>query len=314
MHLNAKENYLEAVKYGKPEYVPMSCEPVWQGINFNDMLKYENWTDRFGVEWEMAAADTVPFPKGNPLADIERQLDSYKFPDPNELVMNPETLEHIKTLDRGAVLLSGGLSYFCFERAWALMGMDNFFAAIIEYPGEVKYMLHKIAGYARGVFDRYLEMGVDGVGFSEDLGTQRALMISPKHFREFFIPEYKYAFENVLKEGKFVNFHSCGCVSEIAGDLADIGVTILNPVQAKANDLHKIKKDAHGKMALSGGIDTHLILTGTPDEIKKETERVMEILKPGGGYICGPDQYFPDMPRENIQMLWQTARETGKYV
>ena len=87
----------------------------------------------------------------------------------------------------------------------------------------------------------------------------------------------------------------------------------MNPVQARANDLHKLKKDAHAKMALEGGIDTHLIITGTPDDIRKEVIKIMGILKPGGGYICGPDQYFPDMPEENMQMLWKTAREIGKY-
>ena len=313
MSLSAKENYIEAVKYGNPEYVPMGCEPVWHSISFDGMLKFEDWTDRFGVTWEMAAADTVPFPKGNPLADLERQLDSYKFPDPNGLVMNPDVLERLKTVDRNNFLVSGGMCYFCFERVWALMGMDTFFTAIIEFPDEVHYVLHELAKYARGIFDRYLEMGVDGVGFSEDLGTQKALMISPKHFREFFIPEYKYALENVLKEKKFVNFHSCGCVDEIAGDLAEIGITILNPIQARANDLHKIKKDVSGKMALDGGIDTHLIMTGTPEDVKKEVIRIMEILKPGGGYICGPDQYFPNMPEENIQALWQTAKDVGRY-
>ena len=247
------------------------------------------------------------------LADIERQLDGYKFPDPNGLVINPDMLEQLKTIDRNNVLVSGSLVYLCFERAWALMGMDNFLAAIIEFPDEVHYILHESAKYAKGVFDRYLEIGVDGVSFSEDLGSQRSLMMSPAHFREFFIPEYKYIFENVLRANKIVNFHSCGCVSEIAGDLADIGVTILNPVQARANSLGKIKKDVYGKMALEGGIDTHLLATGTPGEVRDEVVRVMETLKPGGGYVCGPDQYIPGMTEENMQALWETAREVGKY-
>jgi len=313
MPLSMKENYLEAVKYGNPEYVPLKCENIWHYISFNDILKLENWTDRFGITWEMGMEGVVPFPKKNPLADIEKQLDSYKFPDPNGLVINSDVVEHIKTVDRNNFLIIGGMTYFCFERAWALMGMDNFLTAIIEFPEKIKYILHELAKYARGVFDRYLEMGVDAVGFSEDLGTQKALMMSPKHFREFFIPEYKFIFENLLKEKKIINFHSCGCVTEIAGDLADIGITALNPVQARANDLHKIKKDVYGKTALEGGIDTHLIMTGTPGDIKKEVIRIMEILKPGGGYICGPDQGFPNMPEENMQMLWQTAKDVGRY-
>jgi uroporphyrinogen decarboxylase len=273
----------------------------------------ENWTDRFGITWEVGLEGTVPFPKGNPLADIERGLEEYKFPDPDGLVMNPGVLERLKTIDKNNFLVVGNMTYFCFERAWALMGMDNFLAAIIEFPGEVRYMLHELAKYARGVFDRYLEMGVDAVSFSEDLGTQKALMMSPAHFREFFIPEYKYAFENVFRANKIVNFHSCGCVTEITADLADMGVTILNPVQSRANDLYKIKESVFGKTALEGGIDTHLIMTGTPAGVRAEVIRIMEILKPGGGYICGPDQYFPDMPEENMRMLWKTAGDFGRY-
>jgi len=96
MPLTAKENYMEAIKYGDPEYVPLGCEPVWYGISFNDMLKLENWKDRFGVTWEMAMEKTVPFPKGNPLADIEKALDKYKFPDPNGLIMDPDVFERLK--------------------------------------------------------------------------------------------------------------------------------------------------------------------------------------------------------------------------
>ena len=313
MPLSVKENYIEAINYRNPEYVPLSCEPLWHGISFNDICKLENWTDRFGITWEMGMPGVVPFPVDNPLADIEKQLDTYKFPDPNGLIMNQDMLDRLKTIDRDNFLIVGHMTYFCFERAWALMGMDNFLAAIIEFPEQIKYMLHEVAKYARGVFDRYLEMGVDAVSFSEDLGMQKALMMSPAHFREFFIPEYKYAFENVLKESKMVNFHSCGCVHEIASDLADIGITILNPVQARANDLHKLKRDVYGKTALDGGIDTHLLATGTPDDVRAEVIRVLEILKPGGGYICGPDQYIPGMTEENMQMMWQTAKDAGRY-
>jgi len=313
MALSVKENFLEAIKYGKPEYVPLMCEPVWHSISFSNILKFENWTDRFGVTWEMAMEGTVPFPKGNPLSDIEKQLDDYVFPDPGGLEMSPDVLNNLKKIDRDSVLVTGNMTYFCFERAWALTGLENFMAAIIEFPDHVKRLLHEIAKYARAVFDRYLEIGVDAVNFSEDLGSQKALMISPALFREFFIPEYKFAFENVLNAGKIVNFHSCGCVTEIAGDLAGIGVSILNPIQARANDLRKLKRDASGKMALQGGIDTHMILTGSPADIQKEVVRIMEIFKPGGGYICGPDQSFPDMPEDNMRMLWKTAREIGRY-
>lgn len=162
-------------------------------------------------------------------------------------------------------------------------------------------------------YDRYLELGVDGVSFTEDLGTQRALMMSPEMFRKFLLPEYEFIFKNVFAEKKIVNFHSCGCVESIAVLLASIGITILNPIQFSANNLEKIKKDTVGKMALQGGIDTKLLLEGTPAEVQVHVQEVMEVLKPGGGYILCPDQGMPNFPPENIEAMWQTAKEYGRY-
>ena len=216
-------------------------------------------------------------------------------------------------VDHNEKLIMAHMSYFLFERAWALMGMENFLTSLITNPKECHILLHNIAVYARRVFDRYLEMGIDAISFSEDLGTQRALMISPTMFEQFFLPEYKYCFENVIRERKIINFHSCGCIDAIADKLAGIGVTILNPVQAKANNLMDLKTAVNGKMALMGGIDTGMIMSGTPDEVRTEVIRVMEILKPGGGYICGLDQHLPNMPEENLLMLWKTAAEFGRY-
>jgi len=66
-------------------------------------------------------------------------------------------------------------------------------------------------------------------------------------------------------------------------------------------------------MALSGAIDTAVLATGTPAQVRAEVARVMETLKPGGGYICGPDQGIPGIPEENIVALWATAKEIGRY-
>lgn len=310
--MNPKENYLEAIRFGSPQYMPLGNEPIWYSFSFDDIMKMENWTDRWGVGWRMEMEGVVPFPKKNPLSDIQK-LAEYKFPDPAGLVLNERVKDELSKIDPSEKLVMGNLTYFVFERVWALTGMENFMMHLYDYPEEMHYLLHNIAGYARKVFDRYLEIGIDGVGFSEDLGSQKALMISPALFREFILPEYLYAFENLIREKKIINFHSCGCIDAIAGDLAGIGVTVLNPIQARANNLKKVKDDTYGRMALSGAIDTDLLLRGTPDEVRKEVTRVVEILKPSGGYICGPDQHFPNFPQENVDMLWKTARELGRY-
>lgn len=309
--MNAKDNFLKAVYFDKPEYVPRTNENVIVTFEFDGNFKMEDWTDRWGVEWKITRSDMVPFPKGNPLRDLDK-LDQYTFPDPKCLEFTERHKSFLSSVDRDKHLVFGSLTYFMFERVWALMGMENFFKAIHTRPKEVKRLLHEIANFNIKVFERYLEIGVDGVTFSEDLGHQYGLMISPKLFQEFFIPEYRRIFDPLIKEGKIIDFHSCGCIQDIVEDLVGLGVTILNPVQARANDLALIKRKCAGRMALMGAVDSHLLMLGPIEKIRSEVKRVIGILAPGAGYIVGPDQTMP-FPKENIEALWVVAEEFGKY-
>jgi len=178
--MNAKENYLECIRFGRPEYVPMGNEPISWGFQFDGNFKMENWTDSWGVGWEVGLAGTVPFPKANPLPTLDRLAD-LRRPSPGDLVCTDAMKHGLAEARSKGQLVGGNLTYLLVERAWAIMGMENFMVSFLTHGAEMKEYLHSIAAYARGVFDRYLELGVDMIGFSEDLGTQRALMMSPRH-------------------------------------------------------------------------------------------------------------------------------------
>lgn len=318
--LSPKENWLEAIRFGRPDYVPMSQEPITWTFGFEGNFRRENWTDGWGVGWEVGLAETVPFPKHNPLPDLDRLAD-YRFPDPGALQFTDEHRAGMAQARREDKHISGLMTYLLFERAWAVMGMENFLMALGSHPEQTKTYLHHIADYARRVFQRYLEIGVDGIAFSEDLGTQRALFMSPAMFREFILPEYLHCFQDVIAAGKIVHFHSCGCVTAIAADLASIpsllggrpGQLILNPIQHNANDLATVKRDTFGKIALHGGINTAVLARGTPADVRREVAEVMAVLKPGGGWVCSPDQGIPGIPAENTEAMWTAARELGRY-
>jgi uroporphyrinogen decarboxylase len=308
--IDPKENLLRAIRYESPAYVPYPDEGFQVNVQFDGNFRLENWIDAWGVGWRITLKEFVPFPKANPLPSLTRLAD-YRFPDPNALTVGEEMAAALKRPDRGRLFVIGSLTYFLFERAWALMGMEECLMAFHTHPAEMHELLGRIADYNISVFDRYLDLGVDAVSFSEDLGSQRALMMSPATFREFLLPEYVRCFERVLAAGKLVRFHSCGCVQDIASDLAAIGVSVLNPVQARANDLRLMKREAMtGCMALEGGIDSHLLTIGTPEQVRQETLRVLGILGPGGGYVLGPDQGML-WPEENYRAMVDTAREYG---
>ena len=310
--MDPKENFLRTIRYHGPAYVPHPEESFQVTIRFDGNFRRDDWSDAWGVGWRATLREFVPFPKVNPLPSLER-LSDFRFPDPRALVMGEEMRAVLDGPDRDRLFVTGGLFYLLFERAWALMGMEAFLTSFYTHPREMHELLGRIIDYDIQVFDRYLELGVDAVTFSEDLGTQKALMISPQLFREFILPEYERCFQHVLAAGKVVRFHSCGCVQEIVPDLANIGVTLLNPVQARANDLARVKADAlAGRMALQGGIDSHLLTIGTPDQVRRETMRVLGILGPGGGYVLGPDQGMP-WPEENYKAMIEIVETYGTY-
>ena len=202
--------------------------------------------------------------------------------------------------------------WFLFERAKSLMGLPNLIRSIFTHPKKVKELFRRIADFNIQALERFIDL-FDGVLVGEDLGHQHGLFMSPKLIREFLIPEYQRCFEPLLKEDKIIILHSCGRIQEIIEDFIELGITILNPVQARANDLELIKQKADGKLALWGAIDTQHVLTlGTPDDVQKEVKRVISILAPGGGYIIAPDQQIP-MPEENERVLWAAAEKYGRY-
>ena len=310
--MDPKENFLRAIYYDDPEYVPYPEEGFQARVQLDGSFQKANWTDPWGVGWRITLEEFVPFPKANPLPDLDRLTD-YVFPDPGALTVSEEMRAALARADRDRLFITGQLYYLLFERAWALMGMESFLTAFYTHPKEIHELLTRITDYDIQVFDRYLELGVDAVSFSEDLGSQKALMMSPDTFRAFILPQYERCFAHVLSGGKVVRFHSCGQVQEIVSDLAGIGVTLLNPIQARANDLAAVKADAvAGGMALEGGIDSHLLVIGTPEQVRRETLRVLGVLGPGGGYVLGPDQGMP-WPEANYRAMIDTAKVFGRY-
>ncbi len=312
--MTPRENLLRAITFDAPQYVPRHDEGAMAGVQYAGNFQVACWIDAWGTRWETTRDDMVPFPKGNPLPDLSH-IEDFVVPDPLALFDADDTLpdEMAAIPDRNEKLVFGQQVYFLFERAWALTGMENLMEAFYDHPDELRELLRRITDYNIAIFERYIDLGVDGVGFSEDLGNQRALMMSPTLFREFFKPEYARAFAVVKDAGLLVNFHSCGCVQDIVPDLIEVGVDILNPVQARANDLQRMKALAAGRLTLSGGIDTqHVLMLGTPGEVEAEVKRVLGILGPGGGYIIGPDQGMP-FPPENIEALWRAAQRWGTY-
>ena len=112
--------------------------------------------------------------------------------------------------------------------------------------------------------------------------------------------------------------HSCGSIYRIMPDLIEAGYDIINPVQTNCLEMDAATlKDEFGKDITfwGGGIGTQTTLChGTPDDVRNEVKRTLQIFKPGGGYVFNTIHNIQaDVPPENLIAMWQALQEYGVY-
>jgi uroporphyrinogen-III decarboxylase len=81
-------------------------------------------------------------------------------------------------------------------------------------------------------------------------------------------------------------------------------------------DLVTLKRRFGDKLLFNGGIDSHhVLIQGTPGFVRAETRKVLDIMKPGGGYVAGAshDWILEETPVENLLAMFDAIREFGSY-
>ena len=324
--MNDKQNALEIIRFGKPShvmtYIP-SYDVGYHGANhqgYDDVGMEDGhnrpvgsrWTDIWGTGWHKEYPDVMGFPKIFPLAEV-KALRHYKWPDPNdERICSPIYKQAEACSKHGEMFITGSNRDVLWEKSYMLAGMENIMSYFFTEPEYAKEILNKIMDFQLGIAQHYVNVGVEIVGLSDDMGTQHSLLLGKDIFDEFIKPEYKRLFDFYKSKGIIINYHSCGYIEPLLESFIELGVDVLNPVQVTANNLESLYTVTKGRMALMGGISTALIMDGTPAEIRETVKHTINLLGKDGGYFCSPDQGMP-FPEENYNAFEEAVKDFGKY-
>jgi len=280
-------------------------------------------------DWGIGQVEYEPgvwFPSLHPMqaAQSLKDIENYPWPDmddPYRVAHVRQRAQQLAQENRYAIMATPWL-LFPFERAIALQGMEHFFPNLVANRDFALALLHKIAELCKklmGHFLRELGEAVDIIKVGDDLGMQDGLLISPKMYREVLKPIHAdyIAFIKQHTNAK-VFFHTDGDVFDLIDDLVEIGVDILNPIQTSAgrmSNLGELKRRYGKNLCFCGAIDTYRVLPyGTPEQVRQEVRRVIELLAPGGGYLLASVHTILDeVPPENILAMVDAAEEFGKY-
>ncbi|MHB1414016.1 MAG: uroporphyrinogen decarboxylase family protein [Chloroflexota bacterium] len=283
-----------------------------------------SFVDEFGARWQKPPGSLYFDPVGYPLENATlADLDSYPWPDPHDPGRTRglrEKAKHLyETTDYALCLDTVGLGIF--ESCWALRGIQNFLCDLVAEPELAYALMGKMTDFKVALYADLMEaVGkcIDVVFVSDDLGTQRAPMMSLPVYRELIKPHQARLWGSIKAGTRAKLFmHSCGSVRAFIPDFVELGLDILNPVQPLAAGMNtaELKQEFGDRLSFWGAIDEQGTLsTGTPEQVREEVRRRIRDLAPGGGYILGPSHNIQgDVTPQNVATMYETARIIGRY-
>lgn len=251
----------------------------------------------------------------HPLADFETLEDVQRYPFPDSALWDVSLSDAQKSLAQSHCIIGGAWAPF-FHDAIELVGMERFMIEMYEQPELVKYVIDQSFDFYYEQTRRMFEQNpgvIDFMFFGNDYGSQRALLMSPAHWREFFGEQTKKLVSLAHAHGAVASMHSCGDIHAIIPDLIEMGMDAINPIQVSAEHMEPtaLKREYGNDIVFFGGIDENVILrNGTEQQVREETRRIIDILGADGRYIVAPshDYLLPEVPARNIIAMYDEAK------
>jgi uroporphyrinogen decarboxylase len=341
--MSHRENWLRAVEFRGPEWIPCSVgfAPVtWRvrgrelervmlahpklfpGYQASSACFYdempvvyregEDFLDNWGCLWRNIQGGLEGQVVEHPLADWDA-LDTYSPPDVATKTERgdhdwEQTRRHIEAA-RAAGHLTGGNGERLFDRMYFLRGFENLMMDFATDDPRLPELVDMLTEYELSLVDRWLDIGVDVVGFHTDIGTQNALMISPAKFRRYIKPMFRTLFQRSRQAGSHVALSSDGCLVEIVDDLIECGVSLHDP-QLRANTLEGIVRHYKGKLCATVDLDRQSFPFATPSELRDQIARVVDAMfSPEGGLMLSAGVWGADVPLANIEAICAAMEE-----
>lgn len=331
-------NYLRAINFERPEWIPCRVwiyPATWKkyrekledivlsyprlfpeykqgGGNFeiisNPSYKKGILIDVWGCVWKNVIEGLQGQVIGHPL-DNWNKLENFDVPNPltHDQWGTPLNWEKRKKFlqedKKKGRLARGNLPHgFMFQYLYYLRGFENLMIDIATNNSNLWHLIDIVLEYNKHLIHKWIEIGAEWIVFGDDLGTQTALMIHPRHWRQYLKPCYKQIFTICQNAGVGIYMHSDGHILEILEDLIDEGVNIINP-QIQANDLQELKKKCKGRVFIDATLNSQFFPFATPKQIKEYVQEVIEILdsKEGGSMLSA--EWTPDMSLESINTI-----------
>jgi uroporphyrinogen decarboxylase len=284
------------------------------GIEKEAHAEGSHYRDEWGVTYLKHGWPIMP----QMAAPIKSRADwlNYRMPDPEcesqgEMILRAAGANPNELAVLAAILGPLTMAY------WYLMDPPTFSAALYDDPELVREICSAYVDWAVRAVECAARSGpIDAFYLADDWGGGTGLLMSPKHLREFFLKPYGEIVAAMKRLGVPVIMHNDGRIWDVFDDLTATGINAYHPVEKAAGmDLGQVKRRYGGKLCLIGNINNKTtMVSGTPEDVRREALECLRIAAPGGGYILATDHSLhDDIPLENIRAYVEVAHRYGTY-
>ncbi|HUT60436.1 MAG TPA: uroporphyrinogen decarboxylase family protein [Phycisphaerae bacterium] len=312
---SAAELDFSAFRYRDGEFGTVPVQTNWLGGEERILEETDEHVlalDRMGRHVKLfKRAATLPLPLDYPVRttdDWRRIRHHYEFS--QERLAGDWQAKAAEHLAAGRVVcarMPGG-----FDEPRQLMGEEGLCVAYYEQTQLVHDILQTIGETVYQVLDRVSKaVRIDALIVGEDLAGKSGPLAGPRQVREFIAPYYRRIWDLLAGRGARLFIQdSDGDVGPVIPAFLEAGVNVMYPMEPAAGmDIVKVREQYGTRLALSGGIDKH-VLRRSLDEITAELEYKIPPMVRTGGCVLGLDHRVPNgTPLDNYRFYIDKAWE-----
>lgn len=196
-------------------------------------------------------------------------------------------------------------------------GYENGLMGLLLFPEKCKQILQKYTEGVKAIAKGMCHCPIDAIKISSPFAGQG--FISTEQYQEFVQPYESQIIEVIKQEGKKVYIHTCGSIGdrlELMRSSGASGLECLDPPPVGNVDLEDAFARIGNDMFIKGNIDSvNTLLFGSEAKIREDVGRILSIGKNKGlGFILSTAcSIAPNVPRKNVQMLYELIQKYGLY-
>ena len=346
-----RDNLLRTVRFEKPDYIPMTfhinaaCWHHYPQDALQDLMESHPllfpdfkrssepvepeypptaragrpYVDPWGCVWETTDDGITGVVTKHPLESWD-DFEGYTPPDPNKTAhWGPidwtEQAKDIGPAISQTCLRNGEIGH---NHTWLkvtdIRGYENVLFDMADREPRLRELLDMIEQFNMGLVRNYIDrVGVEWLGFAEDLGMQVGPMLSPGQFREYIKPSYQRLMQTARDAGCIVHVHADGDLRALIDDLVDCPIDVLN-LQDLVNGVDWIAEHLTGKLCIDLDIDRQKITAqGTPAQVDALVRDEVEKLGSKQGGLMMIYGLYPGVPLENARALMDAMEKCATY-